>query len=377
MSSPIKVTHVVLSLDVGGTERVVLALIRQGLLLGQEVAAVCLEQPGTLSQEVEALGVRVTCLDKPHGLQLRVVKALREAFRALRTDIIHTHQITALFYAGPAARQVGLPVVHTEHGKNFTSRRMRWVGWLAGRWTRRFFCVSQDIADHVKHFGIVAPSKIRVVPNGIDPRTVTEPAQQRLAVGQSLRIPPGAPVIGTVGRLDEVKRQDVLLHAFARVKRRFPQAHLLVVGDGPLQESLQALAAYLGLGDSAHFVGYQARPGMFLQAMDVFALTSWSEGMPLSILEAWATGLPVVASDVGGLPELVQAGSTGLLCPCGDIGATAAALEALLADPALRQRLGEAGREVLARHYTVQTMARAYEEEYLQLCGPAHPHSGH
>jgi len=367
------VTHVVLSLDVGGLERVVLALVRQGLLVGQEVSAVCLARPGILAKQVESLGVRVTCLDKPDGLQLRMVKPLCEAFRDLRTDIVHTHQIGALFYSGPAARRMGLPIVHTEHGKNFTSRRKRWVGWLAGRWTRRFFCVSQDIADDVRSFGIVAGHKVRVVPNGIDPRTVTEPAQQGSTVRQSLGIPPGAPVIGTVGRLDEVKRQDVLLHAFARVRRRFSQARLLLVGDGPLREPLQSLAAALGLGDSAHFTGYQARPGTFLQAMDVFALTSRSEGMPLSILEAWATGLPVVASDVGGLPELVQNGSTGLLCPCGDVGATAAALEALLAAPSLRQQLGEAGREVLTRRYTVQTMARVYEEEYLRLCGPARP----
>jgi glycosyltransferase involved in cell wall biosynthesis len=366
MPMPITITHVVLSLEVGGLERVVLGLTREALAASQRVSVVCLEQRGALAERLEAGGTEVVCLGKPWGLHMWLITALQRAFCQLQTDLVHTHQLGPLFYAGPAARRLGIPVVHTEHGKHYGRRRTRWLGWVAGRSAQRFFCVSEDIAAAVRRHRIVPQRKIAVVPNGIDPAAVTDPPA-RQEVRQALGILPGAPVIGTVGRLDTVKRQDILLEAFARLKQHVPDAHLLLVGDGPERARLLSLAADMQLGDSAHFVGYQPQPGAYLQAMDVFALTSRSEGMPLSVLEAWAAGLPVVVSRVGGLPELVQDGATGLVCPFGDPDGVVAAFRRLLDDPTTAHRLGAAGRDLVHKRYTVQAMAQAYEREYRAL----------
>jgi len=291
----------------------------------------------------------------------------------LAPDVIHTHQVGALFYAGPAARRAAVPVVvHTEHGKHYAARRRtRWIGRLAGRFVQRLFCVSDDIADEVRAARIVTPRKLCVVPNGIDTgrfHTVTGAAAMRASLG----IPSDAPVVGTVGRLNEIKRQDILLEAFSRVHAKVPKAHLLIVGDGPLMSELRDLAQKLKVDDAVHFAGYQQRPEAYLAAMDVFALTSRSEGMPLVVLEAWATGVPVVASAVGGLPAMIDHDRTGRLFPPSDVESLASELRHLLTKRHDRQRLAEAGLREVTERYDVAQMARAYDGHYHQLLAGAH-----
>jgi glycosyltransferase involved in cell wall biosynthesis len=180
-------------------------------------------------------------------------------------------------------------------------------------------------------------------------------------------IPPHAPVVGTVGRLSEVKRQDVLLKAFARLQLPEVAPHLIIVGDGPLKDDLQQLAVALGVEDRVHFAGYQAHPERYLGAMNVFALTSRSEGMPLAILEAGAAGIPVVASRVGGVPELIQDGMTGLMFESGNDVALAARLTELLADPALMRRMGKAALDCVRSGFDLSVMAENYQRHYVDL----------
>jgi glycosyltransferase involved in cell wall biosynthesis len=176
-------------------------------------------------------------------------------------------------------------------------------------------------------------------------------------------------VIGTIGRLSDVKRQDLLLNAFAQVRTRIPGAHLVTVGDGPLMPVLRSLASDLGLEESCHLVGYQAEPANYLHLMDVFALTSRSEGMPLVVLEAWAAGVPVVASRVGGLVELISDGKNGLLFGSGDELALSAALEQLLLRPELGRQMAEEGRRLVESQFGVRRMASVYAAHYQELLG--------
>ena len=380
-TSSIAVAHVVLSLDVGGLERLVVDLVREGRRSGQEQAVICVERPGELAPRAEALGARVFCAHKSPGIRPTVVNRLANLFRGLRPDIVHTHQIGALFYAGPAAARAGVPViVHTEHGKHYEKGlRARWLGRMAGRYADRFCCVSADIADAVRKRKIVGDEKITVVANGIDVArfgfgaggTGQASGVRRQASGNDLRselgIPPGAPLVGTIGRLSEIKRHDLLLHGFARLLRSRPEAHLLVVGDGPLRENLKRQSAATLPAAQVHFAGYQPEPERYLQVMDVFALTSRSEGMPLAVLEAWSAGVPVVASAVGGVPELVVDGQAGLLFPSGDADALAQALERLLCQPELAGRLSAVGRQRVEREFSLARMAETYQRLYREL----------
>jgi glycosyltransferase involved in cell wall biosynthesis len=368
MRRTLNVTHVVLSLDVGGLERNVVNQVRLGGRLGQRVSVICLERRGALAGQAEQLGGQVYCLDKPPGLRLELIGRLTTAFRRLRPDVVHTHQVGSLFYSGPAARLARVPVlVHTEHGvEDYASPRKRWLGRLAGRYAHRFYCLTEAMRAAVVACRVAPTLRARVIHNGIDTpsfRAPTDPLETRRVLG----IPERAPVVGTVGRLTEVKRQDLLLRAFGRVRAQVADAHLLLLGDGPLMGSLRDLVAQLGLGDCVHFAGYQPHSAPYLRAMDVFALTSRSEGMPQALLEAAVVGVPTVAAAVGGIPEVVEHGRTGLLFAPGDEAALAADLYRLLADRPEALRLSTAAREKVEARYSIERMADDYHRDFLEL----------
>jgi glycosyltransferase involved in cell wall biosynthesis len=372
---PLRVAHVIASLDCGGAEQMALHLAREGRELGQEVTVICLLRRGVLAERFEACAATVECLDKPPGFRWRAVVKLREVFNRRRIEVIHSHQINVLMHAGLAARWAGIrAVLHTEHGKRYGDRpRMRWPGRFAGCLARRFCCVSSEMAAEIRQFRIVPDRKLRVVPNGIDTSHRLVPGQDAIAESQRLRrslgIPTDAPVVGTLGRLHEVKRLDVLLRAFALLPAIESPPQLLIVGDGPRMADLRRLAGELGVSSRVHFPGYQSATQMYLQIMDVFALTSRSEGQPLTVLEAGLAGLPVVASRVGGLQEMIDDGGNGFLFPEGNHPAAAALLGRLLADPALRRRVGDDARARVIQSGSARAVAEAYQREYLSLLG--------
>jgi glycosyltransferase involved in cell wall biosynthesis len=371
--APLHIVHGVLALDVGGLERIVLNLIREACRRGHRATVVCVERAGRLAAEAGAAGAAVLSLDKPPGRSPVVVEEAAKVLRELAPDVIHTHQIGAAWYLGQAAQRLNIPVVHTEHGNHIgQARGLRQVIKTrlflrdASRFVAQFCCVSDEIAAAVSRWWTVPRSKVATVPNGIPTDTrpdLPTPHQMR----DTLRIPRGAPVVGTVGRLSEVKRQDLLLRALAVLRRSVPDLRCLIVGDGPERGPLEALARDLGVSESVHFAGYQPCPEQFLRAMDVFALTSRSEGFPVSLLEAWLAGVPVVCSAVGGIPAVVAHEIDGLLFPPGDELELVAALGRLISNAGLRQRLAEAGRRAVHERYSLDRMADEYERRYRQV----------
>lgn len=367
---PLHVVHGVLSLDLGGLERLVLSLTRAGRARGHRVGIVCIDQPGTLAEQARALGADVVSLDL-HGDRADATARAVELFARMKPDILHTHQIGALWHLGRAARQRGgIGIVHTEHSDHTALARglsgrlkSRWWWRRAGRLSQRFCCVSQDIADSARRWNTVPADKVCVVDNGVDMAVHADRAR-RTELRASLGFSAGDQVIGTVGRLNEVKRQDLLLRAFALLAGAHPQARLLLVGDGPERQALQALALALKLHDRVVFAGYQSRTEDYLAAMDVFALSSRHEGLPLALLEAWATGLPVVASAVGGIPQVVRDGHNGLLFPSGEAAALAIALKRLLEEPLTASHLGAAGRDTVRDGYSLDLTADRYDTHY-------------
>ncbi len=371
MSYGLHIVHGVLTLDVGGLERIVLSLVRSARERGHRVSIICVERPGKLAAEAEAEGARVMSLDKPPGRLRKYIPRAATLLRELSPDVLHTHQIGAAWYLGQAARSLGRPpVLHTEHGNEFARSRC----WLknvkvrlflrqTAKYIGQFCCVSDEIARGVTHWWTVPRAKVAVVPNGIPTRGLTDVVNSQL-FRKTLGISENALVVGTVGRLVEVKRHDLLIRAVSRLVPAIPELHLILVGDGPMREKLVDLARELNIDERVHFAGYQPHPEQYLRIMDVFALTSRSEGFPVSLLEGWVAGLPVVCSAVGGIPDVVTSGRDGLLFPSGDEEALVSSLSSLIADRGLRAMLGSAGNQLVRERYSLERMASEYESRY-------------
>jgi len=365
------IVYGVLSLDLGGLERLVLDLIKIGVRQRDQLTVVCIERPGKLAGQAKELGASVVCLNKPQGRSRRIVTDAERLLRQLQPDVLHTHQIGALWYLGQAASRIGLAgVLHTEHSDHVRHAtgwlgklRARYLWWRGGRLAARICCVSDDVAMAIRRWGTVPPSRVGVVPNGID-TDIYGDRSRRDKLRESLGIGVGAMVLGSVGRLTEVKRQDLLLRAVATLAGSFPELRLLLVGDGPERARLEEFAVTLGVAERTVFAGYQAHPEQYLAAMDLFALTSRHEALPLALLEAWASELPVVASAVGGIPKMVEQGETGLLFPSGDCEGLVDALRTVLSNQKLARKLASAGAAEVQAKYSLQRMADDYEQQY-------------
>lgn len=357
----VRVVHLVLSLDVGGLEKVVLDLARHVDPTRFATRVLCLRDGGPLRPRFEGLGVPVDSLgrrDLPKGRTLlRLVRWLRQA----RPHVLHTHNPSPHLFGALAARAAAVPVlVHTKHGRNYPDSP-RAVAWnrLASWLSDRVVPVSADAAAVARQVEHVPRRKIAVIRNAIDLADFPPPSGPR---------PGSARHAVHVARLiDVTKDQTTLLRAARLVADQDPAFRLTIVGDGPDRAPLTALAGQLGLADCVRFLGYRSDVSALLGAAGFFVLSSRSEGISLTLLEAMAAGLPVVATEVGGNREVVVPGQTGLLVPERSPGALAGAMLALVRDPEQARRLGAAGRRRVEDQFSLPRMVAQYECLYLSL----------
>lgn len=366
MSAP-AVTHFVENLNRGGLERTVIDLVRTQLAGGQRCQVVCLFERGALAGELDALGVPVHACGKRRGADPRALARARRHVVAHGSRILHTHNAAAHYHAVLATFGLGLRTVNTRHGMgalDAASRRER-LYRLSLRRTAVVATVCEAARRELERGGWPHATRLAAVPNGIDigrfaPRD--EAARERLVA--SLGLPLRTRVVGTVGRLNRVKDHAGLLQAFARLRDDVPEAALVVVGDGELRAELAALAATPALAGRVHLLGDRGDVAELLRAFDLFVMSSRSEGYSIALLEACASALPIVATDVGGNAEIVRDGQNGLLLPPADPVALADALRVLLADPARARAMGQAGLEWVRREGSLAAMAARYERLY-------------
>jgi sugar transferase (PEP-CTERM/EpsH1 system associated) len=359
--APLRVAHVTLGLDVGGQEKLLLEFARHCDPARFALTFVSLSDRGKLAEALESLGARVIALEEPPGLRPRIIWRLWRLFRRERFDVVHTHDDRPLIYAAPAAWLARVPCrVHTQHHgalPDITPRQRRLVRW-AGRLMRPFACVSHDAARYATAEGIPA-DRLRVVWNGIDLERFPFHGPQ-----------PGGPAV-TVARLTPVKNIATLLHATRRVVDVLPGFRLEIAGDGLCREELGRLAGELGLTERVRFLGEVRDVPALLGRASMFVLPSRSEGISLTILEAMARGLPVIAAKVGGNPEVVESGRTGLLVPPEDAAALSAAMLRMAGNPEEADLMGRAGRHRVEAHFDVRRMVAQYEAIYAPAVGAA------
>lgn len=354
------VAHVIAAAEMGGAERVALELSALQRAQGIDVRVVSLAPLGksALVEEFRDRHIPLEAVPKRPGFDLLLVPRLAARFRQLRTSIVHTHNPQPIIYAAPAASLVGAGVVHTKHGVNPDIGRRLWLRRRGASFSHTFVAVSEESAREAIRNKEVNPRKLRVILNGIDPARFRPSLQAASAVRSALGIDADAAVLGTVGRLCAVKNQSLLLRSAAPLLHA--GAWLIVVGGGPDRESLEALAAQLGISERVRWLGERSDVSGLLAAMNVFALSSHSEGLPLVILEAMATGLPVVATAVGGVSGVIDEGETGFLVGAGDEAAMRRRLRRLLSDRELASRLGLRGQARVRSKYSSDRVGREY-----------------
>ncbi len=364
MILPQKVLHLITELDTGGAQKALARLLAHLDQQRFDPSVVCLYNGDkTVAQEIRALDIPVTDLGMTTKWRWDTFWRLYRLLRREHPVILHTWMFHANLPGRLLGHLAGVPIVIS------SERTMgQESGWRYGlnRFTHpladRITCVSQQVDDFVVQQVGIPRDKTVVIPNGIDLQDF-----DRLHTDQEARsrlnLPSEAPLIGTVTRLNPVKRLDVLLQAVASLC----DVHVVIVGKGPERARLETMVEQLCLVDRVHFVGHQQDVRPWLAILDVFVLPSDWEGMSNALLEAMAARLPVVATAIGGTPEVVVDGVTGLLVPPRDPGALAEAITRLLRDHDLRVRMGQAGRERVERRFSIEETVRLTEELYKTL----------
>jgi sugar transferase (PEP-CTERM/EpsH1 system associated) len=366
----VTVCQVLHTLRVGGAE-VLAARLARRLRDRYRFLFVCLEELGSLGEELSAEGFPVHVLGRRPGLDWRLALRLAGLLRRERVDVIHAHQYTPFFYAA-VARPLGrrVPVVFTEHGRHFPDfpRRKRMIAnrLLLGR-RDRVVAVGQTVRNAlVRNEGIPA-ERVGLVYNGIDLGRFATGSYDRATVRRELGLGAEDLVILQVARLDYLKDHATAVRTVRRVVRQRPDTRLVLVGEGPEGPKIRELVGQAGLTDCVRFLGLRNDVPRLLAAADLFLLTSISEGIPLTLIEAMAAGLPIVSTRVGGVGEVVEDGTTGLLAAAGDEDVLAQHVLALAADPHRAREMGRLGQARAEAFFSERGMHDRYSELYREL----------
>ena len=367
------VLHIVFRFDTGGLENGVVNLINRMPVGAYRHAVLALKEVTEFRRRIKRDDVGFISMHKPPGNGISAYGAVSRVIHQLQPAIVHTRNLGPLEMQ-PVAAWAGVPVrIHGEHGRELddldgNNRRMQWVRRLYSPFVHRYIALSRDLEHYLAGRVGIAPRRISQIYNGVDGDAFCAASTGPVPLA-------GCPfdvaahwLVGSVGRMQGVKHQTLLARAFVLALQQAPalraQARLVLVGDGPLRAECIAILQAGGADALAWLPGERADVADVMRALSCFVLPSLAEGISNTILEAMASGLPVIASAVGGNGELVRDGQSGLLFPSGDVQALANAIVRLHQDRSAAQQMGQAGRAAVDRQYSLQAMVAAYQQVY-------------
>jgi glycosyltransferase involved in cell wall biosynthesis len=358
------------SLCMGGAE-VLAARIARQLSERYDFHFACLDGLESLGEELRRDGFSVEVIGRKPGFDFGCVWRLSRWLRRQRIEVLHAHQYTPFFY-GAAARYLarGTPVLFTEHGRFFPdlpSRKRSLANRMLLRKRDRVVGVGEAVRQALIHNEGIPAVRVGVVYNGIDLDRFAAVSGERERVRTELGIGADDFVLLQVARLDHLKDHLTALRTVALVAKQSPRVRLILVGEGPERGKIEAFVAEQRLGEQVRLLGLRTDVPRLLTAADAALLTSISEGIPLTLIEAMAARLPVVSTNVGGVSEVVKDGVTGFLAPSGDAEGLSRWVLRLIAEPALRHELGERGRTRAETHFSERQMLAAYAGLYEEM----------
>lgn len=361
----INVLHIICSLPLGGAENQVVTLASA---LGSDrytIHVCCLRREGVQANALRARGIQVVSLNMRLRYWPIAVYRLYRLIDQLKPQIVHTHLYEAGIWGGLVGKLAGVPVVvTTEHSIALPKRRHLPLEPLVNHFTDKRIAVSEEIRQcYIKNHG-VSPERIIIIPNAVDVERFSG-LNSRNRLRTQLGVNASSPLVGTVARLVQPKRLDRLLEAARMVCDAVPQARFLIIGDGPLREELEGQAMQLDLTpEYVRFLGNRLDIPELLSALDIFVLSSEMEGIPVALLEAMAASRPVVATRVGGIPQVIQDGYNGLLISPDDPAGLAKAILALTEDSTLRESVAREGYRTVEKRFSSTAVAQRIIELY-------------
>ena len=369
------VAHVVFRFDTGGLENGVVNLINHMPREQYRHAVIALTEITDFRKRITRDDVEFFALNKPPGHAARIYPELYRLFRKLQPAIVHTRNLGALEAAVPAWA-AGVPVrIHGEHGRDVedmhgTSKKYQWIRRIYSPFVKHYIALSQDLAHYLTHSVGIAAKRVTQIYNGVDASRF-HPSSQRQDISGSPFNEPEYWVIGTAGRMQTVKDQTTLARAFVAAIEMQPELRtrlrLIMVGDGPLRQRAIDIIAAAGLSECAWLPGERTDIPEIMRGLNCFVLPSMAEGISNTILEAMASGLPVIATAVGGNTELVVEKHTGLLVPASNSSALAQAIVDIAGNPENSVIMGHNARRLVEERYSLSAMVRNYQQMYDRL----------
>lgn len=373
--NPLRLAFIVHTFDVGGLERRIAHLLNHLPRNQFSSCLICINRNGSAWDWVERRDVAVYELHKPPGNHLGIIWQLRALLRHQQIQIVHSHNWGTLVETAVAARGLqGCHHVHTEAGSVLGSDHpgniKRWIRARLMRWAlSRVVAVvvpAYETAERVVNIDLRCRNKIRIITSGIPPTVRGE--TERVVIRTGLGISPADWVLGSVGRLCQVKNFTMAIKAVSLLAHEGFPVHLLLVGDGPERESLQESAVAHQVASRVHLVGRQSNVARYLSAIDIYLNTSWSEGLSQALIEAAAAGLPLIVTDVGDHKAFVGTDPVcGHVIPPGDVSALATKVRQLIQDENERHYYGQMARRRYEQQYSLAKMISTYEELYKQV----------
>jgi glycosyltransferase involved in cell wall biosynthesis len=359
---------IITSMPVGGAETLLVNMMRRMNPDRVRPEVVCLKEPGLLGEEIaKEFPLHSNLL--AGKWDLRVLPRLIRLFHRRHADVVITVGAgDKMFWGRLAASIAGVPgIASALHSTGWPDGVGR-INRLLTPITDAFIAVAQSHGDFLREFERFPADKVRVIRNGVDCDRFHPDAAARTSVRDELGIPGGAALVGIVAALRSEKNHAMMVQAAARLRAAHPGAHWIVVGDGPERASIESLCRELHVQDRVHLLGTRHDTPRLVAALDLFTLCSLNEASPVSLLEALACGVPVVATHVGSVAESVIDGTTGLLVPSRDVNAFSDAIGGLLANASQRRELGDQGRQLVLQSGSLQSMVDGYERLATELC---------
>jgi len=364
-----KVMHITYDMRIGGTEMVIKNIIDGCDKNIFEMSVLCIESPlGPFAEELQKDDIEFFQLNRQPGFDTNLIKQIRQIIKNNKVDIIHCHQYTPWVYGVFAAAFSNTKVIFTEHGRfhpDSSTWKRKLINPILNLFTDQVTAISKATKEALIEFENIPEKSITVIYNGITPLTVVQTEVDKLKI--DLGIPENNTVLGTIARFDPIKNHTMMLRAFALVLEQQPNTTLIIVGDGKERENIEACIKQLNLANKVILTGYQTKPHNYLALMDIYLLSSFSEGTSMTLLEAMSLGKPCVVTDAGGNPEVIANGKNGFVTPNDDADEFAKRLVEIITTNTSALELGKISIKRFEEIFSERNMNQLYKKTYHNL----------